>query len=508
MGYAERLARVAWIVGLVADGFACACGPDGAFHIADSGHFRIRRVDASGTIATVVGNGFFGEPVEGAAGTQTPLGFVRVIAFGPDGRMYFSDGSHHAVFRWDPISDVMERYAGSGADGVAGDGGAAVAAAVGNPAGIALDGQCNLYIAQDKPWGVIRRVDAADGTITTVAGGFASLSGLAHDGVGTLYASEWSENRVWMVDPATGAKVVAVGAEAANAVLATPRGLAVDAQGRVLIADSGNGRVVRHDPATGQVEEIVAGLPEPSAAEPHPASGIILVATLKDGRVRRFDPATGSLAIVAGIGTAAFTGDGGPATQATLSAAQDVARGADGALYVADTGNGRVRRIGTGGVIATVAGGGTEEWVPGVPATAAKAQAVARVAAAPDGTLWMLVLGVPGFGDSVWTLDLAAGTLDLRYVPASGARFPADVAVGPDGAAYVVEFDKQANPPVARLLRIQANGTVMVADSAASRDLQLAVAVDGARRVYWSAGPSQPLRRLDPQAGAAETLAL
>jgi hypothetical protein len=109
--------------------------------------------------------------------------------------------------------------------------------------------------------------------------------------------------------------------------------------------------------------------------------------------------------VLAGTGEAGFSGDGGPATQATLNDPSDVAQGPAGVIHVADSGNDRVRRIGPDGIIRTVAGGGTED--PDAGGLAIRAQLDAPWRIAYDGTQ-------SGVGDELWLLDGVPG--DLLYL--------------------------------------------------------------------------------------------
>ena len=226
--------------------------------------------------------------------------------------------------------------------GYGGDGGPAASAALDSPAGVAADAAGNLFIA-DTGNHRVRRVDAATGVITTVAG--TGTFGYAGDG-----------------GPAT------------SAALAIPSAVAVDAAGNLFIADAGNSRVRRVDAATGVITT-VAGTGAPGyGGDGGPATGAALndpsgwrwtpratcsSPTRATSRVRRVDAATGVITTVAGTGAAGYGGDGGPATAAALNYPAGVAVDAAGNLFIADTYNHRVRRVDAAtGVITTVAGTG------------------------------------------------------------------------------------------------------------------------------------------------------
>jgi hypothetical protein len=232
--------------------------------------------------------------------------------------------------------------AGTGVASSTGDGAAAIAATVNAPSGVAVDGNGNVYIA-DNGGEKIRRVDAGTGLITTVAG--TGTQGFSGDG-----------------------------AVAVSATLRSPNAVALDLSGNIYIADSGNYRIRRIDHSTGIITTVAGngsttysgdGGPAIAAGVPFPyglasdSNGNLYVAD-NSSRIRRVDSVSGIITTVAGNGTAAFSGDGGPATSASLSFPHQVALDAAGDVYIADSYNSRIRRVdAVTGVISTVAGGGS-----------------------------------------------------------------------------------------------------------------------------------------------------
>lgn len=180
-----------------------------------------------------------------------------------------------------------------------------------------------------------------------------------------------------------------VGGPAVNAQLYTPVGMALDTAGNLIIADCGNNRVVRIDAATG-VLTLVAGNgaasfsgdggPATQASLNAPsgvaldAAGNLYISDSASNRIRRVDAQTGIITTVAGTGTAAWSGDGGPATNATLNTPIGLAFDAAGNLFIADYANARVRRVDAQtGIVTTVAGNGfagyTTPCTAEIPAT-------------------------------------------------------------------------------------------------------------------------------------------
>src|SRR5439155_23380373 len=249
------------------------------------------------------------------------------------------------IQRVDAATGIMVTVAGSGA-GFSGDGGPATAAKLFNPMGVAVDPAGNFFIA-DTGNNRIRRVDAASGTITTLAGG-----GSCGD---PYYCGDEG--------PATAAE------------LTYPSGIAVDNAGNLFIADQSNQRVRKVDAATGTITTVAGGTlgfsgdggPASAAQLSNPAGvaidakGNLFIADMNNHRIRRVDAATGTITTVAGSGPsgAGFSGEGGPAAAAGLLFAVGVGVEDAGNVFVAGTGNYRIRKVdGTTGTITTVAGTG------------------------------------------------------------------------------------------------------------------------------------------------------
>jgi len=290
---------------------------------------------------------------------------------------------------------IIDTVAGSGAAGHSGDGGPATEAQINDPSGVSVDGQGNLYIAEYwNHW--IRKVDP-NGIITTVAGtGTAGYSGdggpatqaqlnypwqIVADVAGNLYIADSVNHRIRKVDPngiittvaGTGtAGYSGDGGPATQARINRPRGIALDAEGTLYFASSGDHRIRKVDPngiistvaGTGTAGYSGDGGPATQARFDTPAhlaldtSGNLYIADPWNGRIRKVD-LSGIITTVAGDGDWDFGGDGGPATQAKLAAPHGVAVDTLGNIYIADNYNYRVRKVDPNGIISTVAGTGT-----------------------------------------------------------------------------------------------------------------------------------------------------
>ena len=180
--------------------------------------------------------------------------------------------------------------------------------------------------------------------------------------------------------------------------------------------------------------------------------GSLYIADAGIPRIRRVRP-DGIITTVAGDGSSGFSGDGGPATQAKLSGPADVALAPDDSLYIADTNNNRVRRAGPDGIITTVAGDGSPGYSgDGGPATAAKLSRPSGVAVGPDGSLYIadtdnnrirrmgldgIITTVAGDGHPGYTTASPQGDGAPATKAVVGA--PWEVAVGPEGSLYIAD---------------------------------------------------------------------
>src|SRR5437773_2057330 len=361
-----------------------AVDSSGNLYIADLGNERIRKVAAAtGIITTVAGNGVFGFAGDGGAATDASLGVPVGVAVDAGGDLYIADYSNHRIRKVSAATGIITTVAGNGINTFAGDGGAATSASLNSPSGVALDASGNLYIA-DYFNNRIRKVDAASGIITTVAGNgspafagddgaatSASLNGpvaVALDASGNLYVADQGNHRIRKVAAATGIITTVAGngintfagdgGAATNASLNYPASVALDASGNLYIADPNNNRIRKVAAATGIITTVAGGgsslgdggaatsasLYDPTALALD-ASGNLYIADQNNHRIRKVDAATGIITTVAGNGSPAFAGDGGAATSASLNNPDGVALDASGNLYGADQGNHPIRRV-------------------------------------------------------------------------------------------------------------------------------------------------------------------
>jgi sugar lactone lactonase YvrE len=323
-------------------------------------------------------------------GNTGPAGKINVglpfgVEIGPDEALYFTEVGNHRVWRRDLESGQMSVVAGRGTKGYSGDGRSAFDAELNEPYEVRFDGEGNLYFVEMQNH-LVRRVDAQTGTITTIAGtgqpGFGGDGGPAAeaqlsvphsidlDDQGNLYIADIGNHRIRRVVLATGIidtvagtgerRFPSDGATAKGSPIPGPRALFVDGRTLWIALREGNG-VWRMDLDAGTLHH-VAGTGEPGyTGDGGPAmkatfngpkgiavgpAGHVYVVDSENDCIRKIDRRTGIVSTVAGSGRArSYAGDGGPALQAKLSQPHGICVAADGAIYVGDTLNHRVRRV-------------------------------------------------------------------------------------------------------------------------------------------------------------------
>ena len=336
-------------------------------------------VGTTPVIATIAGNDTSGYSGDGLPGVRARIYNPYGVAADGSGNVYFADIQNNRIRKVNPYG-IISTVAGTGTAGFSGDGGAATAAALNYPSGVAADGAGNVYFC-DALNNRVRKISTS-GIISTVAGngtaGFlgdagnataAELNnplGVAVDAGGDLFISDYNNNRVRKVNTfGTISTVAGTGAAgytgdggvATSAAINAPAGLAVDVSGNLYIACSGN-NAIREVNIFGNINTIAGsstggysgdGGPATAALLSNPTgiaidgSGNLFIADQLNNRVRKI--ASGTITTYAGTGTSGFLGDGGSATAADLYYPSGVAVNAAGAVYVSDEYNNVVRVI-------------------------------------------------------------------------------------------------------------------------------------------------------------------
>ncbi len=330
-----------------------------AIYFSDVGNSRIRRVDlATGVITTVAGGGT-GDLGDGGPATDATFSSHPMRVTGDHaGSLYVADAHHARIRKIDTAVNTITTVAGCGTEGYSGDGGPAVHAQIASPHGTALDRHGNIYIADLKN-DRIRKVDATTGIITTAAGngehGYSGDGGPATEAMlaspiaafataeGDLYIADHRNSRIRKVDAATGIITTVAGTgeqgfhgdggSATQAAISLPRDVALDTDGSLYIADGANNRIRKVTPGgtittvagTGRADYLGDGGPAQKANLSMPYSialdrdGNLYIVDTGNRRVRKIDKTTGIITTIAGNGSYGFSGDDGLAIDAPLA---------------------------------------------------------------------------------------------------------------------------------------------------------------------------------------------
>jgi trimeric autotransporter adhesin len=383
---------------------------------------------AQNTIYSVAGGGSVSGP---ATGPNADLAAPSAVAKDSAGNMYIADASAHYVYKLDPSGNLTV-FAGIGhprEHPINDHGLQATLAGLNSPSGVAVDSKDIVYIADTVNY-MIRQV-GLNGAINAIAGNAklchlpsttncgdggvgmgAQLNypiGVTTDAAGNVYIADTGDNEIRVVNTGTADITVAGivikkglietvagiatgvpcptptepcgdGGAATKAQLNNPQGVAVDSAGNIYIADSGDHRIRMVAATTGTISAY-AGTGNPcnpnkgcgdngaatSANLSNPfqisldASGNLFVTDPPVNSIREITAGTQTISTVAGNGYSGFTGDNGVATLAKLNGSRGVTVDASGNVYIADTGNERIRMfpLGTNPIINTVAGGGS-----------------------------------------------------------------------------------------------------------------------------------------------------
>ena len=338
-------------------------------------HLCYSSTRAQTLITTICGiGGTAGYTGDGTLATDATLHTPGGIFVNAAGDVYIADGLYnYAVRKVTAATGIITTIAGTGIGATTGDGGPATAAAVNWPNDIYVHSSGDVYITESSGK-VIRRISAATGNISTIAGTGAN----AYTGDG---------------GPATAA------------ALEVPTSVTGDAVGNIYFTEYGSSTVRKISAATGIITTVAGTGVTGTSADGGPAvstklngpdglyiasNGDIYIADAASHRIRKVSAATGIISTVAGNGTNGYSGDGGPATDAQLFNPSDVSIDAGGNMYIADVSNHVIRKVSAAGIITTIAGDGTSGFTgDGGPATAARLYGPGSVFAHPSGAIYI-----------------------------------------------------------------------------------------------------------------------
>lgn len=472
-----------------------ALDKNGNIYIADMSS-RVRKVNAgTGIITTVVGNGSRDFAGDGGPATAASIGLHEIVgdatlAIDANNNLYIIDVMNGRVRKVDAATGVITTVAGNGVFGFSGDGGPATAAKLGSMSSISVDSRGNLYI-NDENRNLIRRIDGATGIITTIAGngknyyaGDGKKAGevamwpykMAIDSRDNIFITEVNGLRIRRIDAATGiATTVAGTGEApepsgdggpATEATVTPEGVAIDKDGNIFFTDWQR-RIRKVSAATGVITHFSGdslekgyrgdGGPANKALFDAPSDltfdkeGNLYVADAGNHAIRKINFVTGIITTVAGTGLFGFSEDGGLATATRLTWPTGIAVDTAGNLYIAESYNHRIRKVNaTTGIITTVAGTGTKGYFgDGKPATEAWLDTPGDLSLDKKGNLYITDI----YNNRVRKIDAATGIIstisgngatgftgDGELATAASLHYPSDVAIANDGKIYIADM--------------------------------------------------------------------
>lgn len=407
---------------------AVAVDSAGNVYIAEYGS-RVRKVATDGTITTFAGTGNDGFTGDGGLATKAQVFAPFGLAVDSSGNVFIADTYNNRIRK--VANGVITTVAGNGQPGSTGDGGKAAAAEIYQPTRLAVDTAGNVFFVETANPANVPRIRMVDikGNISTVAGGGFDFSdgipalkagiiplAVAVDAAGNLYLVDGLADGVRKVDTqgiittiAGGSSKVGFagdGGPATNAVFAFNGhpSVAVDAAGNLYVDDEGNNRIRRITPdgiidtvaGNGQFRLAGNGGPASLATLDYPISvtgdqsGNLYISEQTQNRIRRI-ARDGTISVYAGNGTEGFSGDGGPATSASLSFPGYLAIApAVGYLVFSDTFNCRVRYVDNNGNVQTYAGGGgCQDSGDSGPATSAGISSPGGIDFDPAGDLFI-----------------------------------------------------------------------------------------------------------------------
>jgi trimeric autotransporter adhesin len=561
---------------LLADPAAIAFDSAGNLFFADYGSSRVRRIDATtGVITTVAGSGEkCAHPTntcgDGAAATAALLNLPEAIAIDGAGNLYIADASDNRIRKVD-TGGIITTVVGNGnactnPSNPCGDGGAATAAQLNFPEGIAVDAAGNLYVSDTLDQRV--RI-VSGGTINAFAGnggfcrnsqatcgdGHAATLAQLHkpqqlfvDPTGNVYIADTADHKIRIVDTTGTIQTVAGngvqamsgdGGSATSASLNLPVGVSVDNSGNVLIADSGNQRV--RVVSSGTITTLAGGGTGGDGGAPtsatlagpyaitKDAAGNIYIADQANNRIRKV--ASGKITTVAGTGSVGYTGDGAAATSATLNAPSGVVVDAAGNIFIADVANLVVRKVDTAGNITTYAGNGNPcspsngVCGDGGPATSANLTWPQNIALDASGNLYIsdyfgfkvrkVAAAAPHNISTFAGNGLSGFSGDNGAATAARLNHPSGVGVDSNGVVYI--SDQYNN----RIRSVNASGTIktfalngktcLCGDGGpainGSMWNPLEVSVDPSNNVFVGGGNANVVQRIDVITGTWGTVA-
>jgi sugar lactone lactonase YvrE len=518
---------------------------NGNVYVADLGNNRIRKIDPSGNVTTLAGNGSYGYTryIDGTGGPDgtANFDFPTGVAVDSSGEVYVADSYDNVIRRID-TEGMVSTVAGTGVPGFKdGSGGPGGIAELNYPTDVVVDSQHNLYVT-DFLNDAIRKIDPG-GNVSTIAGGppdpyWGSVilpQGIALDSRGNVLFNNGS----YILKVGSQGNVTTVGppnySTAGLPEYFSISSIAVDPQGNPIFAGGGVFRLLENQPIIINGYEYASETAEPLTPSNYPTlsvydgiaadgAGYVFAADSTNNRIIVID-SRGNASVLAG-GTAGYRdGSGGPGGTAELSQPNGVTLDGAGGLYVADSGNNCIRRIDSYGNVSTVSGGaaGYADGTSG-PGGTAKFKAPHDVARDGLGNLFVADTGNNRIReiDTSGNVTTLAGNGTAGYQDGTGGpqgtaefRSPANLTVDTEGNVYVSDAWNQRIrkiDPQGNVTTLAGNGIGGFNDGSGGPNgtaefaSPAGITVDALFNVFVADSGNNRIRRIDP-AGNVRTLA-
>jgi sugar lactone lactonase YvrE len=455
----------------------------GNLFVTDSGNCQIRKINSKGVIVKFAGTTVCGFSGDGGPAASAMIDSPSTMVFDGVGNLLFGDEGNSRIRKITPAG-IISTIAGNGTAGYSGDGGPATEASLNGPTSLFVDSANNIYITDTFNY-VVRKIDAA-GVIHTVAGN--NQPGFAGDG-----------------GPATSAQI------------SYSSGIVADGQGNLYIADSNNDRVRKVD-ASGTITTYAGNGQTGNGGNGGPATGASIGGTrgllIGGGKlyittfsnVWAVNLATQKIKIVAGDpgGFAGFNGDGKTALATTLQSPWGMTFDSAGRLLIADEGNARVRRIGGGKIVRTIAGGHTGDGGPARDSNLNAGFFGGHIAFDPSGNLYLadtsnsrvrkisttgVITTIAGNGNAGYSGDGGLATEAMLNQPSG-------VAADGAGNVYIADLNNFA------IRKVDSSGIITTFATTAANGM----AVDSAGNLYVAGFYNEVVLKFTPD-GASSIVA-
>ena len=411
----------------------------GNLYIADRNNNRVRVVDSLGMIRTVMGTGQRDYNGDSEVARETNLRLPFDVTLDNKGNLLVVDRSHYRIRRMDLKGSKVETLAGNGKKKFGGDGGPGTGAILNFPHGIVVDSKDNVLVA-DKAHFRIRKI-SPKGVIDTFAG--TGVRGNLGDGGLALKADLYpmvmdinEKDELYFISPSGFVSLIRKIDE--NGIISQVKNTG-EAGYKKTIFEGNVGASMKSDiVAITQFSDIAIG-----------PKGNIFIADRINHQIRKMDK-NGRITTIAGTGESGYSGDGGPALNAAFRDPQGLTVDKKGNLYIADAANNMVRKIDTKGIVSTIAGNGNhKDSGDGGPAIKAGIRSITDVVISPSGELYIV-----GTGTHVirkikkdGTIVTVAGRAGIQGFfgdggPATRAMLkqPADIAFDSKGNMYISDM--------------------------------------------------------------------